>query len=177
MSRNHLLTIAILVLAILLGAIALDAFVPVLRLPAVPLPDTLQNFVTIFLGIFIEAAPFLLLGSLASGLIAEFVSADDIARLYPRNKILATGVGTLMGMAFPVCECGVVPVVRRLYQKGLPISAGIAFLLAAPVINPVVIASTYAAFGFSPIWRLAWAWCLACSPTWRASSPRVRLRR
>jgi hypothetical protein len=151
MSRNRLLTVAILVLAILLGTIALDAFVPALRLPAVPLPDTLQNFVTIFLGIFIEAAPFLLLGSLASGLIAEFVSADDIARLYPRNKVLATGVGTLMGMAFPVCECGVVPVVRRLYQKGLPISAGIAFLLAAPVINPVVIASTYAAFGFSPI--------------------------
>lgn len=151
MSRNRLLTFAILVLGILLGVIALDAFLPVLRLPAVPLPDLLQNFVTVFLGIFIEAVPFLLLGSLASGLIAEFVSADDIARLCPRNKVLATGVGTLLGMAFPVCECGVVPVVRRFYQKGLPISAGIAFLLAAPVINPIVIASTYAAFGFGPI--------------------------
>ena len=63
----------------------------------------------------------------------------------------ATLVGTFLGILFPVCECGVVPVVRRLYQKGLPISAGIAFLLAAPVINPVVIASTYAAFGRSTI--------------------------
>ena len=51
-------------------------------------------------------------------------------------------------MIFPVCECGVVPLVRRLYKKGLPISSGIAFLLAAPVINPVVIASTASAFGF-----------------------------
>ncbi|WP_343419980.1 permease [Candidatus Flexifilum breve] len=55
--------------------------------------------------------------------------------------------GTFMGFAFPVCECGVVPVVRRLYTKGLPMSVGVTFLLAAPVINPVVLVSTYVAFG------------------------------
>ncbi len=146
-----MLTFALIVLAILIGTLALDALLPVLRLPALALPDLLQNYVTVFLGIFIEAVPFLLLGSLASGLIAEFVSADDIARFFPRNKVLGSLAGAMLGIAFPVCECGVVPVVRRLYQKGLPISAGIAFLLAAPVINPVVIASTYAAFGLSPI--------------------------
>jgi uncharacterized membrane protein YraQ (UPF0718 family) len=151
MSRQRLLTFVLIVLAILLGTLALDALLPVLRIPAVPLPDLLQNYVTVFLGIFIEAVPFLLLGSLASGLIAEFVSADDIARFFPRNKVLGALAGSMLGVAFPVCECGVVPVVRRLYQKGLPISAGIAFLLAAPVINPVVIASTYAAFGTGPI--------------------------
>jgi uncharacterized membrane protein YraQ (UPF0718 family) len=52
---------------------------------------------------------------------------------------------------FPVCECGVVPLVRRLFRKGLPIPAGIAFLLAAPVINPIVILSTATAFGFGKI--------------------------
>jgi uncharacterized membrane protein YraQ (UPF0718 family) len=57
-------------------------------------------------------------------------------------------------MIFPVCECGVVPVARRLYEKGLPMSIGIAFLLAAPVVNPVVMLSTYAAFGWGP---LLWA--------------------
>jgi uncharacterized membrane protein YraQ (UPF0718 family) len=64
---------------------------------------------------------------------------------------LAALSGASLGIVFPVCECGVVPVTRRLYQKGLPISTGIAFLLAAPVINPVVFASTYAAFGWGPI--------------------------
>jgi hypothetical protein len=54
-------------------------------------------------------------------------------------------------MAFPVCECGVVPVTRRLYEKGLPLSIGAAFLLAAPVVNPVVMVSTYAAFGWGPV--------------------------
>jgi len=108
-------------------------------------------FSTRFLGIFIEAVPFLLLGTLVSGLIEAFLTADDIAQFVPRNPIAATLVGTFMGFTFPVCECGVVPVVRRLYSKGLPIPVGITFLLAAPVINPIVLASTAAAFGFGTI--------------------------
>src|SRR5690606_27123129 len=71
---------------------------------------------------------------------------DDLMRILPRHPVLATVAGGLMGFAFPVCECGVVPVTRRLYRKGLPLPVGIAFLLAAPVVNPIVIASTYAAF-------------------------------
>ena len=152
MSRKKLLSFVILILVILLGTFALDNLLPVLSgAPALSLPDLAQTYVTTFLGIFIEAAPFLLLGSIASGVIAVFITADDIARVIPRNPILATVIGALLGLIFPVCECGVVPVVRRLYQKGLPISAGIAFLLGAPVLNPVVIASTYTAFGFSTI--------------------------
>ena len=107
-------------------------------------------FSTRFLGIFIEATPFLLLGTLASGLIDAFVTPDDIARFVPRNRILATIVGAFLGFLFPVCECGVVPVVRRLFTKGLPMSVGVTFLLAAPVINPVVLVSTAVAFGIGP---------------------------
>lgn len=46
----------------------------------------------------------------------------------------------------PTCECGVVPVVRKLLGKGVPPAAAIAYLFAAPSINPVVILSTYVAF-------------------------------
>jgi uncharacterized protein len=112
---------------------------------------TIQIFSTRFLGIFIEAAPFLLLGTFVSGLLEVFVSREDIVRLIPRNPILATICGAFMGFAFPVCECGVVPVTRRLFTKGLPMSVGVAFLLAAPVMNPIVLASTYIAFGFGPV--------------------------
>lgn len=111
----------------------------------------IQTFVTIFLGIFIEAVPFLLAGSLVSGLIAMFVDQSMIDRFLPRRALPGAIAGGLMGLLFPVCECGVVPVVRRLYEKGMPISIGIAFLLAAPVINPIVILSTYTAFGWGPI--------------------------
>jgi hypothetical protein len=110
-----------------------------------------QTFVTIFLSIFIEAVPFLLAGSIVSGFIEVFVNKDMLYRFVPRHPMLAALAGGCLGMVFPVCECGVVPVTRRLYQKGLPLSMGIAFLLAAPVVNPVVVASTYAAFGWGPI--------------------------
>ncbi len=140
--RFALLIIVLIVLAVLLLAAlgtGQDAFTLV------------SIFSTRFLGIFIEAVPFLLLGTLVSGLLEVFVRPEDIARFVPRRAIPATIAGTLMGFVFPVCECGVVPVVRRLYHKGLPMSVGVAFLLAAPVMNPIVLASTYAAFGFGPI--------------------------
>lgn len=111
----------------------------------------IEVFATRFLGIFIEAVPFLLLGSLTSGLIESFVKSDDIVRLMPRNRLGAALGGAFLGLAFPVCECGVVPVTRRLFSKGMPLSMGVAFLLAAPFMNPIVFASTYIAFGFGPV--------------------------
>jgi len=113
--------------------------------------DQLATFTTVFLGIFIEAAPFLLLGTLASGVVEVYVSKDDLARFVPRDPIRGALVGATLGVFFPVCECGVVPLTRKLFSKGLPLSAGIAFLLAAPVFNPIVIASTIAAFGVGKI--------------------------
>jgi uncharacterized protein len=109
------------------------------------------TFVTIFLGIFIEAVPFLTAGAIVSGFIEVFVSKQALDRIIPRNPIAGSLMGSLLGFVLPVCECGVVPVTRRLYQKGLPLSVGISFLLAAPVINPIVFASTYAAFGWGPM--------------------------
>jgi len=112
-------------------------------------PATLaQIFTTRFLGIFIEALPFLLLGTLTSGLIEAFLRPEDLARILPKNRVLATISGAFLGLVFPVCECGVVPVARRLFTKGLPVSMGIAFLLAAPALNPIVFASTFIAFGW-----------------------------
>ncbi len=112
---------------------------------------TATVFATRFLGIFIEAVPFLLLGSLTSGLIETFVKTDDVLRFLPRSRLGAALGGTLLGLVFPVCECGVVPVTRRLFRKGLPLSMGVAFLLAAPFMNPIVFASTYIAFGFGGV--------------------------
>jgi hypothetical protein len=52
----------------------------------------------------------------------------------------------LLGLIMPMCECGIVPVMRRLLRKGMPLSCCIAYLLAGPIINIVVLLSTYMAF-------------------------------
>jgi uncharacterized protein len=111
----------------------------------------LSNFTTVLLGIFIEAAPFLLLGSLGSGIIEVAFHTNDVSRWVPRQPLLGAVVGALMGLFFPVCECGVVPFTRRLFQKGLPVPVGIAFLLSAPALNPIVMISTLVAFGWGPV--------------------------
>lgn len=120
------------------------------------LADQVTSTATVFLSIIIEAIPFLLLGTLVSGLVEVFVNEDDIARFIPHDPIRGALVGALLGLCFPVCDCGVVPLTRRLFRKGIPVSVGIAFLLAAPMFNPIAIASTAAAFGIGPIlfWRM-----------------------
>jgi len=115
--------------------------------------DKLTTFATVFLGIFIEAIPFLLLGTLGSGFVEAFLDQGQIRRFIPRGILSGALSGSLLGLIFPVCECGVVPLTRRLFNKDLSVVAGIAFLMAAPVVNPIVILSTSSAFG--------WGWMLA----------------
>ncbi|MBB6452364.1 hypothetical protein HNQ94_000809 [Salirhabdus euzebyi] len=106
-----------------------------------------QNLNTIFLSILIEAVPFVLIGVLIAGFIQIFITEEHIQKWIPKNKFLAVTMSCVVGAAFPACECGIVPIVRRLIAKGVPIYAGIGFLLTGPLINPIVIFSTYMAFG------------------------------
>ena len=115
------------------------------------LPAAFFTFTTIFLGIFIEAAPFLLLGTLASGLVEEFINRESVQRIMPHNPFLGAIAGGMLGFVFPVCECGVVPLTRRLLHKGMAPATGITFMLASPVLNPIVIVSTYAAYGWGTV--------------------------
>jgi uncharacterized protein len=102
---------------------------------------------TIFISILIEALPFILLGVLISGIIQIFVTEEMMARIIPKNKILAVFSAAFIGAIFPACECGIVPITRRLMAKGVPLYAAIPFMLTGPVINPIVLFSTYIAFG------------------------------
>jgi uncharacterized protein len=111
-----------------------------------------QNFLFSFLALAFEGLPFILLGSLISGAIAAFVPSRMITRLLPKNGFLAILTSGLLGLCFPICECGVVPVVRRLIYKGLPVSCGITFMLASPIVNPIVAFSTFAAFRGQAPW-------------------------
>jgi uncharacterized membrane protein YraQ (UPF0718 family) len=111
-----------------------------------------QNFWFSFLALVFEGVPFILLGSLISGIIGSFVPARVITGLLPKSRFPAILVSGLLGVIFPVCDCGVVPIVRRLLRKGVPLSCGITYMLASPIVNPLVIFSTMVAFqGQAPL--------------------------
>lgn len=124
----------------------------------------IKVFRIIFLSIVIEALPFMLLGVFVSSVLHNFVSEEWIKRVFPRGRYAGILLACLMGLVFPVCECGIVPVARRLVLKGVPLHCAVTFMLAAPVINPVVALSTLVAFNFNPqvLWfRMGLAFAVA----------------
>ncbi|GAA4831981.1 permease [Paenibacillus vulneris] len=110
----------------------------------------MQSFKTLFLSIILEAFPFVLLGVLVSALLQMFVSEQTIRRLVPKNPVLGILFACVVGIIFPLCECGMIPVIRRLMKKGMPVYVAVVFILVGPIINPVVYASTYMAFRSRP---------------------------
>jgi uncharacterized membrane protein YraQ (UPF0718 family) len=106
----------------------------------------LRNLMIVFGSLLVEAMPFVALGALVSAAIEVFVPASAFARIGRLPRALQLPAAAVSGMAFPVCECGSVPVARRLARKGLAPGAAVTFMLAAPIVNPVVIASTAVAY-------------------------------
>jgi uncharacterized membrane protein YraQ (UPF0718 family) len=114
-----------------------------------------QNFLLVFGSLLVEALPFIVLGAAVSALIEVFIPASAFARLARLPKGLQMPVAGLGGFAFPVCECGSVPVARRLVVKGMAPAAAITFMLAAPILNPVVLVATAIAYrGRDILWPM-----------------------
>ena len=112
--------------------------------------EQLNNAFTLFLSLLVEAIPFLMLGILFSGLLLFFVDERKLVKVLPKNPLLGSLVGSCAGFLFPVCECGNVPVARRLLMQGVPSPVAIGFLLAAPTVNPIVFWATWVAFRDQP---------------------------
>lgn len=112
--------------------------------------NQLNNALTLFFSLLVEAIPFLLIGVLFSSALLLFVDERKLIAAAPKHPLLAAFAGSLIGFLFPVCECGNVPVARRLMIQGAPAAMAIGFLLAAPVVNPVVFWATWTAFRDQP---------------------------
>ncbi|WP_312281438.1 permease [Oscillibacter sp.] len=106
-----------------------------------------DGVVNVFLGILLQAVPFLLIGVLLSSAIQVFISDKLIAEKFPKHPAGGFLFALLAGFCLPVCDCTSIPVFRSIVRKGVPLSAAVTFLSAAPVINPVVMLSTWYAFG------------------------------
>ena len=139
--------IAVGIGAVIVAALFLiDAFLPTL-FPA-SLPTRAQDGLTLALSVLIEALPFVVLGVLLSIVVQVWLPADVIHRWLPRRAWARRAVLSLLGMLIPVCECGNVPFARGLMMRGLAPAEALTFLIAAPIVNPIVILTTHAAFGW-----------------------------
>lgn len=138
--KLRITSLEVLCVVLVLAVFAQSWLVDALSVPA------LRTGATVFVAICVQALPFLVLGVLISGAIAAFVPARVLTRVLPRRTAVAVGVAGLAGVALPGCECASVPVARRLIGQGVAPAAALAFLLAAPAVNPVVLVATAVAF-------------------------------
>ncbi|HGD1502388.1 TPA: permease [Streptococcus agalactiae] len=113
------------------------------------LPDSVLQWFAIFISIIIEALPFVLLGTILSGIIEVFITPDIVNKFLPKNKFLRVLFGTFVGFVFPSCECGIIPIINRFLEKKVPSYTAVPFLATSPIINPIVLFATYSAFGNS----------------------------
>lgn len=105
-----------------------------------------NDFRLTFTSILFEALPFIVLGALISGILEEMLPQKFFQRFLPKNRFLAIVASSLLGILMPMCECGIVPVMRRLLKKGVPASCAITYMLSAPGMNFIVLSSTSLAF-------------------------------
>ncbi|WP_020387027.1 permease [Kribbella catacumbae] len=112
--------------------------------------DGVRTWATMFVGVTVQAMPFLVLGVLLSAALTAFVPPSFFAKALPKHPALAVPVASASGVILPGCECASVPVSAALMNRGVTPAAAIAFLLSAPAINPVVLASTAVAFPGQP---------------------------
>lgn len=104
------------------------------------------RWANIFISMVLEALPFILIGALISSLIQVYISEDIVKRFLPRSSFLSIIIAALLGLVIPICECAIVPIARSLMKKGVPIAVALVFMLSVPLVNPIVIASTFYAF-------------------------------
>jgi hypothetical protein len=136
--------LAVVALVVTVAAVGRPVLQDLLDRPAV------ANWATVFVALVVQAMPFLVLGVAVSAAVAALVPPGALPRLLPRHPAVAVPVAATAGLALPGCECGSVPIAGRLVDQGAPPAAAVAFLLAAPAVNPVVLVATAVAFPDDP---------------------------
>ena len=129
-------------------AVVVALLVVALFSPGAPLPTRAQDGLTLAISVLIESLPFVILGVVLSIVVQVWVPPGAIERWMPRNPWGRRAVLSLLGMLVPVCECGNVPFARGLMMRGFGVAETMTFLIAAPIVNPIVIITTHQAFGF-----------------------------
>ncbi|WP_179723861.1 permease [Saccharopolyspora hordei] len=161
--RPVITSLEVLCVLLVLAAVFQSQLTALLDVPA------LRTGSTVFVAVCVQAMPFLVLGVLVSGAVAAFVPPDALRRVLPARAGAAVPVAGVAGVALPGCECASVPVARRLVQQGVAPAAALAFLLAAPAINPIVLVSTAVAFPGEPgmvLARFLGSLLTACAMGW-----------
>lgn len=124
----------------------------------------LRELITLFLSQIFLSLPFLVAGILLSSALLVFVDEHKLVARFPRSRVLASIVGSALGLLLPIGQLGAIPLVRRLLLQGASLPLAVSFLIAAPTLNFWVMRDSFALLAGQPrlaFLRLALSWLMA----------------
>lgn len=92
--------------------------------------------------------PYFAVGIVASASISSLWSRDELASRFRKSSGMSIGSATLIGVVSPMPTYVAIPLVAVLYGAGVPAPPLFAFLVASPLMNPILFTMMAGAFGY-----------------------------
>ncbi|WP_373894015.1 permease [Virgibacillus sp. CBA3643] len=122
--------------------------------------DSILEFIKTFLMLFFELLALFIVVSFIVSFIQQVVSEEKIKTFLNRpNKAVNYILGTFFGAITPFCSCSTIPVLAGLLNAKVPFGPSMSFLIASPLMNPVMIFMLWALLG----WKIALVYFIVLS--------------
>ncbi|MGJ7587641.1 permease [Staphylococcus xylosus] len=114
--------------------------------------DSIMEFIKTFLMLFFELLLLFIVVSFIVSLIQQVVSEEKIKKLLSKpNKAVNYILGMIFGAVTPFCSCSTIPILAGLLNSKVPFGPAMSFLIASPLMNPLMIFMLWALLG----WKVA----------------------
>ena len=114
--------------------------------------DSIMEFIKTFLMLFFELLLLFIVVSFIVSLIQQVVSEKKIKKLLSKpNKAVNYIFGMIIGAVTPFCSCSTIPILAGLLNSKVPFGPAMSFLIASPLMNPLMIFMLWALLG----WKVA----------------------
>ncbi|REH96053.1 permease [Staphylococcus felis] len=114
--------------------------------------DSIMEFIKTFLMLFFELLLLFIVVSFIVSLIQQVVSEEKIKKLLSKpNKAVNYILGMVFGAVTPFCSCSTIPILAGLLNSKVPFGPAMSFLIASPLMNPLMIFMLWALLG----WKVA----------------------
>ena len=104
-------------------------------------------FIHHFIALFVESAPWLLMGFTVAGIMKVFIPSELLAKHLGEPGLMATVKAALLGAPLPLCSCGVIPAALGLRRSGASKAATTSFLISTPETGVDSVTVSYAMLG------------------------------
>lgn len=106
--------------------------------------DTIRTFGTIA----IQLVVLFFAVSFIVALLQRRLGEERLQRWLAGGKLTAPLKGAVLGALTPFCSCSTIPMLMGMLQVGAPFRAAMAFLLASPLLNPIILGIIWLLFSW-----------------------------